>query len=394
MHPAGHTSLPTRPYWAQLQGAQPNTAQQTQHQSHVAQTIMQQPSAYSSHYAQAYLRSQLPNQPQPTPGGSASTGNTRRPVVAQQTGQWYQPGHKRCTYKDCQFSGSHKAVEIHMMDRHLVYPPGWEKTQKKEKEEWFADPSLKGKPVPIQGTNVFLDSPEVLEAWMQERKKRFPTSNRVEDKKRKMEEAVARGQLTAEDIGLRPDKRRRVDPPSDSQFGKGNQNRRDEPSRQPKPPQRQNAEAKPKVAPLQPHRLPPRPPPLVKAVSEDGESSSSDEDGEPEVLTSKRAIDVVQPPPEDPVLPEKPVQDNNPQTPPVQRKRRPLQPKKPLHNPFDNRPPLLRNLLLPEIRITVSNLSQAIRFLVDNDYLRGVELKPGQAEDALIQVLSSHETGA
>lgn len=39
--------------------------------------------------------------------------------------------------------------------------------------------------------------------------------------------------------------------------------------------------------------------------------------------------------------------------------------------------------------MTVSNLSQAIRFLVDNDFLHGVELKPGEASDAPIQVLNS-----
>jgi len=45
-------------------------------------------------------------------------------------------------------------------------------------------------------------------------------------------------------------------------------------------------------------------------------------------------------------------------------------------------------LLLPEIRVTVSNISQAIRFLVDNDFLRDVELKPGQAaEQQKIEVL-------
>lgn len=50
-------------------------------------------------------------------------------------------------------------------------------------------------------------------------------------------------------------------------------------------------------------------------------------------------------------------------------------------------------LLLPEIRNTVSNLSQAIRFLVDNDFLENVELKPGDAERQKnrIQILSSTE---
>lgn len=39
--------------------------------------------------------------------------------------------------------------------------------------------------------------------------------------------------------------------------------------------------------------------------------------------------------------------------------------------------------------MTVSNLSQAIRFLVDNNFLRDVELEPGQANHNLIEVLDS-----
>jgi hypothetical protein len=42
-------------------------------------------------------------------------------------------------------------------------------------------------------------------------------------------------------------------------------------------------------------------------------------------------------------------------------------------------------LLQPEIRHTVSNLSQAIRFIVDNDMFHGVELKAGDAENVLIK---------
>jgi hypothetical protein len=44
-------------------------------------------------------------------------------------------------------------------------------------------------------------------------------------------------------------------------------------------------------------------------------------------------------------------------------------------------------LLLPEIRMTVSNLSQAIRFLVDNDFLENVELNPGDASEKMIEVI-------
>jgi len=43
----------------------------------------------------------------------------------------------------------------------------------------------------------------------------------------------------------------------------------------------------------------------------------------------------------------------------------------------------LRALLAPDIRATVSNLSQAIRFLVANDFLEGVETRPGEAEEEM-----------
>ena len=148
----------------------------------------------------------------------------RQPI--QQRGSWYQPGNSRCTYHSCSFSGSLKAVEIHMMDRHLIYPPGW--VQKKKGSDWDADPSLKGciytymfswtyltssifsrKMVPIQGTSVILNTPEALDAWLAERKKRWPTAQRIEEKKKKMEEAVVRGQLPLVSNSFRGMKRHR-----------------------------------------------------------------------------------------------------------------------------------------------------------------------------------------
>ena len=52
---------------------------------------------------------------------------------------------------------------------------------------------------------------------------------------------------------------------------------------------------------------------------------------------------------------------------------------------------VLFQLLLPEIRMTVSNLSQAIHFLVENDFLDNVELKPGQADTKMIEVIEDSE---
>lgn len=41
--------------------------------------------------------------------------------------------------------------------------------------------------------------------------------------------------------------------------------------------------------------------------------------------------------------------------------------------------------------MTVSNLSQAIRFLVDNDFLENVELRAGQADEKMIEVVGESE---
>ena len=75
------------------------------------------------------------------PSGGGNRGfaqRDRRPH--QQETHWFVPGNHRCTYDGCAFTASKKSVEIHMMDRHLIFPPGWDK--RKRKREWDADPSL------------------------------------------------------------------------------------------------------------------------------------------------------------------------------------------------------------------------------------------------------------
>ncbi|EIM92196.1 uncharacterized protein STEHIDRAFT_106788 [Stereum hirsutum FP-91666 SS1] len=239
----------------------------------------------------------------------------------QQQTNWFSPGGARCKHPGCMFAGSAKAVEIHMMDRHLIYPPGWDK--KKRRDEWDADPSLKGKPVFIQGTSINLNDPENLEKWIEERKKRWPTAARVDEKKRKLDEAIARGQLHPDDPALRGQKRRRVE----GESGDG---------------------------------------------GERGGFRGGTSDGGCTIGAAKV------PRHEDAAI-----------TP--ARKPAPPQPKKPPRNPFGTHPSLLRNLLLPEIRMTVSNLSQAIHFLVTNDFLENVELKPGQAEEKMIEVVDEQK---
>ncbi|CAK5280557.1 unnamed protein product, partial [Mycena citricolor] len=283
------------------------------------------------------------------------------------SGSWFQPGNNRCTYKACTFTGSKHSVETHMMDRHLIFPPGWDR--RKKQDDWDADPSLKGKRLPIQGTTIVLDTPEQLEAWIAERKRRWPTGQRVEDKKRKMEEAVARGQLSLEDVGIGARKRRRVDDEQGSGDsrgrGRGGTGRGRGRGRgrgidgesgstwrgrgRVDSGWRGRGTGRGGGAPVAMEH-PPR-------VEPESSSDDESEDGAPEIVSSKAEL-AFQPPS---------VPDQQVSMPQPVKRHKPQQPKLPPRNQFASRPTLLRNLLLPEIRVTVSNLSQAIRFLVDND---------------------------
>lgn len=102
-------------------------------------------SPVSSHYAQAYLQ-------QNSPGGSQHQGLAHRPAPSASVHTSpSQPrprpqGTHKCTHGRCTFSGSQKTVEIHMMDRHLIYPPNYNKDKRRD---WDADPSLKGHVLPM-----------------------------------------------------------------------------------------------------------------------------------------------------------------------------------------------------------------------------------------------------
>ncbi|KAJ6575206.1 nuclear fragile X mental retardation-interacting protein 1-domain-containing protein [Mycena capillaripes] len=327
---------------------------------------------YSSHYAQAYMQQALPGAATTPQGYTLSSTynpsipqNAPAPSTSSNLGrERYQPGSSRCSYKNCTFWGSPQTVELHMMDRHLIYPPGWEK--RKKKPDWDADPSLKGKPIPIQGTTIVLESPEEIDAWVAERKRRWPSAPRVEEKKRKMEEAVARGQLSLEDSGLAGRKRRRIDEGNaDRGRGRGAARARGRG-------RGVDAGWRGRGRGMAPQHRP------LPTASDSSSSDDSDDDAAPEIVSIKpQPVAVAAPLPQ---LPQGEV-----------KRPRPPEPKQPVRNNFASRPTLLRNLLLPEIRITVSNLSQAIRFLVDNDFLQNVELKPGQANEKLIEVLREDE---
>lgn len=164
-------SLPSRPG-----ASQNNIIPSSQAAAFVLRSALTNPysQTYSSHYAQAYMHQYngMPftnaqgytmsstydpnayvnnNQNQYFTQSSAgpsfsrpqnqSSGGIKIQNFNQANSAWYQAGHERCTYRGCRFTGSAKCVEIHMMDRHLIYPPGWDPRKKKD---WDADPSLKG----------------------------------------------------------------------------------------------------------------------------------------------------------------------------------------------------------------------------------------------------------
>lgn len=48
-------------------------------------------------------------------------------------------GPVRCGHPGCLFRGNHKSVELHKMDRHLIFPPGWEDQQQRKRKRGLQD---------------------------------------------------------------------------------------------------------------------------------------------------------------------------------------------------------------------------------------------------------------
>ena len=184
-----------------------------------------------------------------------------------------------------------------------------------------------------------MDSPEVLDAWIAERKKRFPTSSRIEDKKRKMEDAIARGQLNITSATIHSNKRQKYGHRFDnhgfhskiqSRTGKKNDVRTTD----------AGWGGRVRVVPTSPLRA------ITTNEASHSSSSAEDTNCEPEVLSSKiqhaSEIPVVQEDLETKALAPSPsVVKNNTVVP---HRSSALQPKNPPRNPFASRPTLLRNV--------------------------------------------------
>lgn len=144
-----------------------------------------------------------------------------------------------------------------------------------------------------------MNTPEDIEAWIAERKKRFPTADHVADKKAKLEEAIARGQLPFDDNPRFPKRPRLGEPNHGAKRGPGGgRGRRGRNG----PPGGRDAASnqKPWTTPIQTapdssslqFSLPADPPASV--LPEDHDSSDSD-DAPPEALSTKTTDTVPEP---------------------------------------------------------------------------------------------------
>ena len=104
----------------------------------------------------------------------------------------------RCSYT------THSELELllHRADRHLLYPPGgidalrridpMRIAEERERLARTRKGGARGADGPadstILGLNIRLDTPELVEEWIKQRRKRFPTSSVVQKKETKLQE--------------------------------------------------------------------------------------------------------------------------------------------------------------------------------------------------------------
>lgn len=248
----------------------------------------------------------------------------------------------------------------------------------------------------ITGLNIQLDSPELIAEWINQRKKRWPTQQVVQQKHKEREERQKRTEAI---FGPRPNpynKRALHTQPSDAALDAGHQDKK----------------AKIDQGPTLGNE---------GAVEHDQDAAEddSDSDAAPEEVSSRVPAPALDS--EQPTLDAK--QDRRPicthflqgrcnygdrckkrhdttSAQSSQQQQRPARrphPRPPPVNPFDQ-PDLLRQLLRNEIEKHVDAVGQAIRFVVDNDMLLHVETQEGQAEEQRlkrekIQVLPSEPSG-
>ncbi|KAI3625065.1 hypothetical protein CBS9595_000426 [Malassezia furfur] len=332
--------------------------------------------------AQAEVREAAPAAAPAVPAPVPPAERPVRPVTALRipaavrrapTGPQYRCGVQTTLLDEsrtCAFvASSELELMLHRADRHLLYPPGgldelrrrdpMRMAQERERAARARRGQVRGADGPIdstiQGLNIRLDTPELVDEWIRQRKKRFPTAEHVAQKAA----AKARGS------GGRP------------------------------------SAAGPAAGPPTEPAGPPTEPAALASDAEDASdsdasttssssasSSSSDMDFERDAISSKV------PPPEAPAAREAPRvcryylqgtctfgaacrQSHGTEREGARARVRAV-PRAPARNPFAP-PELLRKLLDREIAQHVDALAQLIRFVLDNDMLAHVERRAGDA---------------
>lgn len=280
--------------------------------------------------------------PRPLPSKRART-NATGPLLYCGADTTFLSHPSRCSYT------THSELELllHRADRHLLYPPGgidalrridpMRIAEERERLARTRKGGARGADGPadstILGLNIRLDTPELVEEWIKQRRKRFPTSSVVQKKETKLQERT-RLPVTV--------------PQRDAQSESSNHD----------------------------------------ASESEGASSDSNSDMDPEAdaISSKQEL---------PAYPdERPVcrfwlhgacsygqhcQNAHTDTPSPSHSRRRMHPRHTVSHPFQA-PDLLRQLLEREILQHVDALAQLIYFLLDNDMLSNVEFAPGDAQ--------------
>ncbi|KAG8825777.1 hypothetical protein FRC19_010541 [Serendipita sp. 401] len=302
-------------------------------------------------------------------------------------------GPIQCGNPGCPYSGYPKDVEIHRMDRHLIFPPGY------KPEKGPPDGDL-GPNITVPGTGISLKTPEAIDAWIAERKKNWPTDARVAEKKRRAAEALERGELERQN--KRP--RTNENPTTSLQIREGKFNQRGHMQSARRGRDRRSDSSKP--FPSKPvafgsysfletrESVAKKGLELTSAPNEVTSDSDSGSDVDPtlDAISSKL-------PPQDWENSSHEVSGHEsepelPSNPKPFARRRAREPIARNLNPLIDRPSFLRKLLQHEIRNSVSNLSQAVRFIVANDMFADVELKPGDVDGALIMELGATATAS
>ncbi|ORY28620.1 hypothetical protein BCR39DRAFT_199676 [Naematelia encephala] len=197
--------LPINPYQNATGGYPYPTSTPYQPYPTYGQSLFHQPSAtpegYS--YSPTYLHNTYQPQPQPSSHAQnrpAPPPNKRpRPnyptsniAVLPSSSSSSSKAWRNCSYPGCKFVGAGEEVEIHEGDRHLIFPAG-HAVEKSEEEERFA--KINGPAPTIQGTGIRLETEEDISKWIEERRSKWPTQQRLAEKEEDKRAAIARGEM-------------------------------------------------------------------------------------------------------------------------------------------------------------------------------------------------------